>query len=274
MARPSARGNRRMTAPEPYRVVAYNSSLQSENKIHDDAVARRFGFTGGLVPGVDVYAYMIHPAVARWGRAWLDRGHATCRLARPVYDGDTALIGATEDADGLALTVHSHDTLCATGHASLDAAPAPTEAIAAPPPPPDTRPPADETSLAIGTLLGMHPLAITAPFAAQYLDDVRETDPIYQRESLAHPGLILRTANWALSHNVVLGPWMHVGSTVRHLGAAHVGDTLSVHAQVSANYERKGHRFVELNALVLANTTSPVARIAHVAIYRPRQAGA
>ena len=263
-----------MEATEPYRVIAYNSSHNSENKIHDDQVARRFGFTGGLVPGVDVYAYMTHPAVARWGRAWLERGTATCRFAQPVYDGDPTTIAAAEDADGLALTVESHGAVCATGHATLAADPAPDEGIAAPPPPPEPRPPADETSLAVGTLLGMRPLDITETFAAQYLHDVRETDPLYGREGLAHPGLILRTCNWALSHNVVLGPWMHVGSTVHHLGAARVGDTLSVHARVSANYERKGHRFVELNALVLANTTRPVARIAHVAIYRPRQAGA
>ena len=46
------------TTLEPYAVVAYNSARASENKIHDDEVARRFGFSGGLVPGVDVYAYM------------------------------------------------------------------------------------------------------------------------------------------------------------------------------------------------------------------------
>ena len=55
-----------------YRVQAYNTAHSSENKIHDDAVARRFGFTGGLVPGVDVYAYMMHLPVARWGRAFLE----------------------------------------------------------------------------------------------------------------------------------------------------------------------------------------------------------
>lgn len=262
-----------MLATGPYRVIAWNSARDSENKIHDDAVARRFGFTGGLVPGVDVYAYMTHPAVAHWGRAWLERGTATCRFAQPVYDGDAAEITAAEDADGLALTVESHGAVCATGHAALAAEPAPAEAFAVPPPPPETRPPADEASLAVGTLLGMRPLAITADFAAHYLHDVRETDPLYAREGLAHPGLILRTCNWALGHNVVLGPWMHVGSTVRHLGLARVGDELSVRARVSANYDRTGHRFVELEGLALANADRPVARIHHVAIYRPRQAG-
>ena len=260
---------------EPYRVIAYNTALNSENKIHDDAVARRFGFTGGLVPGVDVYAYMTHPAVARWGRAWLERGTATCRFAQPVYDGDPATVTAEETPDGLSLTVDSHGASCGLGSAGMaDDTPA-IETFATPPPPPATgaRPLADESSLAVGTLLGMIPLRLTAEFAARYLDDVRETDPLYAREGLAHPGMILRTGNWALSHNVVLGPWMHVGSTIRHLSAARVGEEISVRARVDANYERKGHRFVELEALTLADGTRPVARFRHVAIYRPRQLG-
>jgi hypothetical protein len=44
----------------PYRVQAYNTAKQSENQMHDDTVAKRFGFSGGLVPGVDVMAYMMH----------------------------------------------------------------------------------------------------------------------------------------------------------------------------------------------------------------------
>ena len=48
-----------------YRVSAYNTSKHSENKIHDDTVARKYGFSGGLVPGVDVLAYMDFPAAHR-----------------------------------------------------------------------------------------------------------------------------------------------------------------------------------------------------------------
>ena len=80
-----------MTSPlETYRVSAYNTSKQSENKIHDDAVARKFGFSGGLVPGVDVMAYMIHLPVAKWGRAFLERGLIEARFVKPVYDGEIA----------------------------------------------------------------------------------------------------------------------------------------------------------------------------------------
>jgi len=257
---------------QPYRVQAYNTAHDSENKIHDDAVARRFGFSGGLVPGVDVYAYMAHAPVARFGRAWLERGTATCRFAKPVYDGDEAAVFAEPGADGLALRVESRGEVCATGLATLpdDAADEPGlagfDAIQAR----LERPPADEASLAPGTRLGMRPLQLTPEFNAAYLDDVGETDPLYARENLAHPGMVLRAGNWLLSHNVVLGPWMHVGSTVRNLGLVCAGEEITARGRVSANYERKGHRFVELDALVLANER-PVARIAHVAIYRPRQ---
>jgi hypothetical protein len=128
----------------PYRVAAFNASKASENKIHDDAVARRFGFTGGLVPGVDVYAYMTHMPVGRWGRAWLERGAAECRLKKPVYDGDIATVTATESPAGLDLRVDSHGELCVAGHAALAAEPiAPPAAFSeatTPPLPPTRRP--------------------------------------------------------------------------------------------------------------------------------------
>ena len=112
-------------ALSPYRVEAFNTAKASENKIHDDDVARRFGFGGGLVPGVDVYAYMAHQPVARWGRAWLERGTAECRFQKPVYDGDIATVTAAETAEGLDTRVESRGEICATGRASLPDRPAP-----------------------------------------------------------------------------------------------------------------------------------------------------
>src|SRR5260221_13308346 len=103
----------------PYRVEAFNASKESENKIHDDAVARRFGFSGGLVPGVDVYGYMTHLRVLRWGRAWLERGTAECRFFKPVYDGDIASVTGNEGDGGLDITVESRGEACATGRATL-----------------------------------------------------------------------------------------------------------------------------------------------------------
>src|SRR5580692_9953594 len=114
---------------EAYRVSAYNTAKLSENKMHDDTVARRFGFTGGLVPGVDVMAYMMHLPVQKWGRAFLERGLIEARFVKPVYDGEIADV-AGEESDGvLSIEVASRGELCATGTASLPSA-APPLAIA------------------------------------------------------------------------------------------------------------------------------------------------
>ena len=262
-------------ALSPYRVEAFNTATASENKIHDDVVARRFGFGGGLVPGVDVYAYMAHQPVARWGRAWLERGTAECRFQKPVYDGDIATVTAAETADGLDIRVESRGEICATGSAALPAQSAALpEPFAEPQLPPADRPPASETTLAAGTLLGIRPLPITRDLVAQCIADLRETETLYLKEGLAHPVIIARTGNWALNHNVVLGPWMHVGSKLQHFAAVHIGEELSVRARITGNYEHKGHRFVDADVLVLANRTTPVARIAHTAIWLPRQLAA
>jgi hypothetical protein len=256
----------------PYRIKAFNTAKTSENKIHDDAVARRFGFGGGLVPGVDVYAYMAHQPVTHWGRAWLERGTAECRFQKPVYDGDITTVTAVETADGLDIRVESHGEICAIGRAVLPAQSAALpEPFAEPPLPPADRPPASETTLAVGTLLGIRPLPITRDLVEQYVGDLRETEPLYLKEGLAHPVIIARTGNWALNHNVVLGPWMHVGSKLQHFAAAHIGDELSVRGRITANHQHKGHRFVDADVLVLANRITPVARIAHTAIWLPRQ---
>src|ERR1700689_5341880 len=108
-----------MSALPPYHVSAYNTAKASENKIDDDATAKRFGFKGGLVGGVHVYACMSHMPVHRWGRAWLERGPGEAGFGKPVYDGDVAEITALEDSNGMSLQVNSGGVLCATGRAGL-----------------------------------------------------------------------------------------------------------------------------------------------------------
>jgi len=61
---------------------------------------------------------------------------------------------------------------------------------------------------------------------------------------------------------------------LQHFAAAHIGDELSVRARITGNYDHKGHRFVDVDVLVLANRASPIARIAHTAIWLPRQLAA
>ena len=256
-----------------YEVNAFNTATASENKIHDDAMARRFGFRGGLVPGVEVFAYMAHMPVARWRRRWLESGQADCRFLKPVYDGAVARVTATEDGDGLELSVMSGQDRCATGRAFIPADGRPAPAIDALPAatPPAERPAATEESLKPGRALGIAPVTIDRAMLAGYLDDIRETEPIYRAEGLVHPGQILRLANLALVQTVVLGPWIHLGSTLRNYAAVHVGQQLTLRSKITSNTVSKGHAIVEFDAIVVADGARSVAEITHVAIWRPRQ---
>jgi acyl dehydratase len=258
----------------PYRVKAFNTAQASENRIHSDAIALRFGFTRGLVPGVDVYAYMTHLPVLRWGEAFLAGGWLSCRFVAPVCDGDDAIVSAVATSAGIDLFVHSLGAVCATGAAGLLAA-APTLPVlaAAVSPAADRRPPASEATLAVGTPFASSAELMGSGMVTQYLRDVRETNRLFAQTGLLHPGLILRACNQLLMENVVLGPWIHTGSEVRNLGLARVGANLSARGVVAVNDVRKGHHFVELDVVVRADD-APVALVRHVAIWRPRQLGA
>jgi acyl-coenzyme A thioesterase PaaI-like protein len=132
---------------------------------------------------------------------------------------------------------------------------------------------ADKTSLAASTSLGITPFVLTSDMAVQYLRDIREADPIYAEEALAHPGQLLRLCNLVLRQNVALPPWIHVGSKVTNFAVAHVGDELAARARVAANYERKGHQLVDLDIILIANGRTVVAHVLHTAVYRLRQLG-
>ncbi|MGY4352732.1 hypothetical protein ACVWXM_009225 [Bradyrhizobium sp. GM7.3] len=226
---------------ETYRVEAYNTAKQSENKMHDDNVARRFGFSGGLVPGVDVFAYMMHVPVARWGRDFLSRGLIEARFIKPVYDGETADVDATEHNGLLTIEVFSRTELCATGTASLPvAATAVSWSDYVEVPAIVERKPVNPATFETGKWLGTTPRRWAGQDAADYLADIREADPIFAQEGLGHPGLIQRVMNRVLVDNTILGPWIHVGSRMQLLSAARAGDEITARAKVTAELREEG----------------------------------
>jgi acyl dehydratase len=252
-----------------YRVRAHNAATKSENKIHDDEVARRYGFEGGLVPGVTVYAYMTHPVVAVFGRAWLEGGTMTARFVRPCYDGDEIVIDSDGDDPVLELTVSRGGEVIATGTASLssDASPAPSLDAYPAAPLPDERPAASHDTLAAIDALGSWAATFRADHAPAFLDEIGEGLDLYRGDGLAHPGYLLLSANSILTANVRLGPWMHVGSEVTSFGVVTDGDRVSTRGRVADLFERKGHRFAELDLLLVANDTRPVQHVRHTVIY-------
>jgi acyl dehydratase len=263
-----------------YRVRAINTATSSSNKMHDDTVAMQYGFAGGLVPGVDVWAYLSHLPAEAWGRDWLVEGGLEARFAAPIYDGEEVTVEAVKVTDAIE-GAGATDTLeltarnpagraCATGRAyrSLLGPPPALAAYPAAPLPDAPPPPASPEYFEHHAVLGTSQATWRA--GSGYLDSVNEHLPLFRDSGLAPPGWLLRRANDVLVHNVTLGPWIHVESRVRHLSAVADGQVLSTRAKVADHYERKGHRFVELDVLMLVGNR-PVLAGRHVAIYQPRR---
>ena len=258
-----------------YRIKARNTSTQSENAIHHDDVARSYGFAGGLVPGVTVYAYVTHPLVAAWGPDWLERGAASVRFTKPLFEGDEAVVGGPSDAgaEGATASVSVRTGSggeCSTATATLPmgraSAPDPAGYVAAPLP--GERPPALAANLSVGRVMGSPVNRYDADAAAAWLDKVDDDLALYRGpKGYVHPAFYLDQANKALSQNVRLGPWIHVGSVIQHFSPARVGETLATRGRVRSLFEKKGREFVELDLLVSAGER-PVAHVLHTAIYR------
>lgn len=262
-------------------IVAVNTAPESENRMHGDE-ARRYGFAGGLVPGVDVLAYLAHEPVARWGERWLAGGRLRGRLDAPVYDAERVTIEIDgEGAEGFDTRVVGPDgatrasaraeLLAGEERARLVARADPHRIPEAPLPAPADRPAASAATLAPGTVLATQRARFSADRARAYLAEISEDHDAFTTGGLAHPGWLLRFANWALGSSVRLGPWIHVASDLALLATVRDGDELEVRAVVTGQYERKAHHFVDLD-VVLAVGDAAVAFVEHRAIWQPRPA--
>jgi len=264
-----------------YRVRARNTAADSENKIHDDATAASFGFRGGLVPGVTVYAYMTVPIVERFGLPWLERGSMQVKFHQPFYDGEEVIVRAEVDASAdpinAAITAEREDGIaCATalatvndrsawlGEARLEDYPE------APLPLMEARPVPSRELLVPGAVLGTLTETVSLPDTT-VLANLDERLPIYRSaEAVAHPFTLLGLANQILVRNYKLGPWIHTASDLINWSAARDGEEISVRGRIADCFERKGHEFVVLDLLLVANEDRVVQQVRHTAIYRPR----
>jgi acyl dehydratase len=249
-----------------HRLRARNLSPDSDNKIHDDEVARKHGFVGALVPGVEVFAYATHPFAEQWGEEFLRRGVIDVRFRKPVYDGDEVEVAATPADGGHAFTVTGPDGVVrSVGRAALAEA-APDIDIARYPdiPGAESRPPADADSLSIGTRLGNVREQISEQTHRAYREGVSDALPLY--EQFVHPGMLLRVVNAVLHRNVKLGPWIHVASSCRLIEPAPLPATLTGRGTVTDRYDKDGRSWVRYDALVLAGER-PVLQVDHLAIY-------
>lgn len=224
-----------------------------------------------------IYAYLTHPLVEAFGAAWLERGTANVRFVKPIHDGEEVRLGGavtSRDARSLSATVTATTAAggeCATLSATLPAgSPVPVNLAQYPAAPlPADRPRVTREHLAGLAALGTPINPYDSERQTEYLERVSDGLALYRgARGWVHPGFFLDQANKALSLNVRMNPWIHVGSVVRHLGGAKVGETLSTRGRVRSLFEKKGREFVEADLVLVAGERRPVAHVLHTAIYR------
>lgn len=276
-------------ATPPYRVRTHNASQHSENRIHSDDVARRFGFKGALVPGVTVFAHMTRPLVERHGERWLGSAIAEVAFAKPAYEGDLLTIAARANAqasadhddpqslpDGSSLELvcsNEQGDELASMRSRMPQSPSavdPRSGIA-PAPPDGERPLVTWELMEIGKPFPALRWAPTQADNLQWCEEVRDDLPLYRagESPPVHPGLVLRQANFVLRNRFTLPAWIHTASRIVFHEVVRVGGSYEVRAVPEEKWQRKGHELVRLYVAIRAGAATLV-EIAHTAIFRPR----
>ena len=243
-----------MSALKNWQATAFNTAPDSPNRIHSDEMAQAYGFKGGLVPGVTISSYLMHPAVVAWGEDWLTRGFAHVVVSKPLYDEydfEVQLSEAT-DTSYQAVLVDQEGTHCATAFMRL------TDDMPAPPvrrgdalldPDADIEPVSRDVlaRLRDNGMCAM-PMRWSAEHTtASYLRDPAQMAPIHQfaNQGLANGAFLLGTTNWVLSSNTYMNPWVHVQTDSQYFSPVADGDELIVECAVKDLFEKKGHEFVD-----------------------------
>jgi hypothetical protein len=246
-----------MTAPAPHRFTA-RVVEEADNKIHEDDVARQFGFSGALVPGVELFARITTPLVAAWGEEWLAGGRVDVRFRRPVYDGEELLV---ELDDGRLTATGSDGEVRCVGSAGRTADRPDLTGFA------EVAPGAQLVADPVVGPIGSIHEPVTVAQNEWYLDAIGEPLALYRDNAWAHPGMLIKAVHRLLTRNVALGPWIHTASDCRLLGVAPLPAVVTSHGRVTHVGRRGRNDEVRYDALVLADG-EPVAHVHHTALYR------
>jgi hypothetical protein len=268
-----------MPIPRPYSGTAFNPVPESENRIHSDEVAHHFGFRGGLVPGVVVSAYLLHPAVDAWGLDWLSRGRAKIVVEQPLYDGesfDVRLDGSSEAEYRAEILGAEAGERRATAEVALpDAPPAAPEfrgdvRISAG----HDRPRASRACFEKLREEGLGAVRVRWPEAeiTSYFKDRDDMPSLLrpQADGYANPAFVLGMSNWALAANVRMSPWLHLQTEHQNHAAIAPGSELVVEQRVADLFEKKGHEFVDVELAAFHLDGLPVMSARLRAIYQLR----
>ncbi|MGB1342111.1 MAG: hypothetical protein ACPHAN_01215 [Pseudomonadales bacterium] len=267
--------------------IAHNQSPNSQNQIHSDEMAQRYGFKGGLVPGVTLSAYLTQPGVLRWGTEFLNRGFAEIKVVRPVYDTRPFDVAVTllDEKTYSAKLIDETGSVRAESRVGLRVQ---SSELELPKPlglqqlpdvfdPPLATPETFRELKAKGCFATRYRWHAGHAMASYFLDPasmpsvLRVDTDVSSAEGYANTSFILGCANWIFAANALMNPWVHLQTTHHNFAAITPETEVLAEMVVLDLFERRGHQFADIRVgLFDASSLQPLAEIEQRAIYQLR----
>jgi acyl dehydratase len=259
-----------------YQIKVVNDALTSENKIHSDDIAKKFGFTGALVSGVSVFGHMTHPLINTYGQQWLESSIAEVRFIKPAYVDDllSVEVQTVEDSDKnqhhITSALNQSGELLARMESWQPDQPAEAklyadagESVTA-----NTREEIHWDKIHLNQFAPEYEFCVTPQQHDHSLNIMRDELSIYQHSTACvHPYSLLKECNQALMRMFILPAWIHVGSKIKHHRQIGVGEIVNVQTIPTDKWENKGHQFITLD--VIFRVSGELAlEVSHTAIFR------
>jgi hypothetical protein len=263
--------------------IAFNQVPHSHNRIHSDEVAKAYGFTAALVPGVTISAYLIHPAIEAWGMDWLLRGHAHVQVQSPLYDRAAFEVGTTEQDDGYVAELRSEGRVCAVATVQLPAHVPPAPEYMADALLDDAYEPPSANRRNMEALMQAGCRAKDFRWSAEHdmasyvrdqqaLPALLRTDGAAGSGDYANPGMLLGCANRHFASVASMSPWVHLETKSQNHDAVPLDSTLVSEMTIVDLFSKKGHEFADCEFhLFRKHDKACVMTIWQRAIYRMRE---
>lgn len=271
-----------------WRGRAFNQVPDSDNRIHSDELARQYGFTGALVPGVTVSSYLVQPAVLAWGLHWLERGAVHATIKSPLYDEQAFLVEVEPqvDLDRYHAQLFSDSRLCASAEVwlpdALEVEPEyqsheiMTDAYQAPEARREAMQKLRDQGCPAKTFLWSadHEMASYLRRQADMPALLRTGSVAADRQNdsgYANMAFLLGCANRHFAAVARMSPWIHLEVRAQNFQAVPLSTPLISEMTITDLFHKKGHEFADcVFNIFMTDSKRCVCSIQQRAIYRMR----
>ena len=265
-----------MSKISSFQIEAINDAESSENRIHSDEIAEKYGFKGALVSGVNVFGYLSQPLVHFYGEEFLNQCVMEVRFLKPAFQHDLITIQTDSLESEKKFRYHISKAFNQTGELLAH-----MESWL----PINTEPANELSSMSEGSeilerkeiewdLIELHkasPIYAWEPAQEDNSERVhsqRDGAEIYQGDNAyIHPYYLLDACNKALMRMFILPAWIHVGSKLILRSPIKINQKLAMSAIPVKKWTRKGHQFIELYICV-RREGKVVLEAEHTAIFK------